>query len=476
MFFRNRAGIAAGLLAWAGTALGADAPRLKVFEPIELRLSPGPATVPALKYRLLPLHSELNPGNAAPIYLRLSAEQPEKPLREIRQKAAAWFDLPIDKLPIAEVREYLDSWKKKFEQLDFGARRQTCEWNYSLPEQRENAIEILLPDVQESRHWASLLALKARLEIAEHKFDDAVRTLETGFAYSRHVGEGPFLISSLVAIAETTQMLHRVEELIAQPDAPNLYWALSALPRPPIGLRHGLENEEKMFEWVVPEVTGLDRPHTEAEWSSRLAALHARLSHLAKTGNWVDGKPVPIGHETTLAQFKAENLPDARAFFKDRRPPAAVAGMTDDQMLIRFIAERARALRDDQYKYTYLTFPEAVRFDIDRTVKELASIQDGPFAVLGMLTSSLRNYLAAGARLERAVAALRIVEAIRIQAHQDGGKLPDSLDQVTVVPVPLDPVTGKPFSARREGDVFILSGPPPFPEMPGLTYRITLRK
>jgi hypothetical protein len=45
-----------------------------------------------------------------------------------------------------------------------------------------------------------------------------------------------------------------------------------------------------------------------------------------------------------------------------------------------------------------------------------------------------------------------------------------------MVPIPIDPMTGKPFSYHREGETAVLSGPPPRPNQPGLTYRITLRK
>ena len=164
--------------------------------------------------------------------------------------------MPFDQFPVAEARKLVDRWGSRLEQMEFGARRQTCNWNYTLPEQRERAIEILLPDVQELRNWARLLALKARVEIAEHKYDDAIRTIETGLAFSRHLAEGPFLINQLVGIASAHMMLDRVEELVVQPDAPNLYWALTALPRPLIDVRRAMETEQKMGEWMHPRDHG----------------------------------------------------------------------------------------------------------------------------------------------------------------------------------------------------------------------------
>ena len=137
-----------------------------------------------------------------------------------------WSNLPLAQFPVPEARKYIDQWSNVFEQLKFAARRQTCNWNYTLPEQKEEAIELRLPDLQVMRNWARLQAIKVRVEIAEHKYDEAVQTIETGIAFGQHVGEGPVVINTLVGVACAEVMLGGVEELIAQPDSPNLYWAL----------------------------------------------------------------------------------------------------------------------------------------------------------------------------------------------------------------------------------------------------------
>jgi hypothetical protein len=200
--------------------------------PKEMLLSPAPAPNPALKYRLLPRSSDLNPGDAAPIYLRLVHERSSEALKELQEEPVEWLKLPLDQFArVQQVKEFVGRWSSIYEQLGFGARRQTCDWNYTLPEQKDRIIQILLPDVQVMRTWIRVLAVKARLEITEHRWDDAARTLETGFAFSRHVGHGPFLINRLVGIACASMMLDRVEEWVAQPDAPNLYWALTCARR-----------------------------------------------------------------------------------------------------------------------------------------------------------------------------------------------------------------------------------------------------
>jgi hypothetical protein len=471
--------LAVVVLAIAGLpsmTLGDDAPKpakpSKAFDPIELTVHPSSAPIPALKYRLFPLESERNPGDAAPIYIRVCLLMKEETRKEIGEKAAAWNELPLDQFPTAEARKFVDQFKGRLDQIAFGARRQSCNWNYTLNEQKEDAIMILMPDAQVLRDSFRLLALKARVEIAEKKYDEAIRTIETGLAFGRHIGEGPFLISTLIGVSCVNVMLAELDVLLAQPDAPNLYWALTALPRPVVSMRTAMENEQELGQWLVPEIADLDRPRSEAEWSALLARLHARLRNLEKTAVAVDGRVIDLGQDTTLAQFRTEYLPEARAYFQSRN--RSTEGMSEDQILVLSIADRYRELRDDWYKLFYLASPEAAPFYANPPRPNLEG-KKGPIALFATLLPTIVSVKIAEIRPERKVAALRIVEALRMHAASKDGGLPGSLDEVKEVPIPLDPMTGKPFAYQREGETAVLSGPPPVPGQP-FTYRIRLRK
>jgi hypothetical protein len=54
-------------------------------------------------------------------------------------------------------------------------------------------------------------------------------------------------------------------------------------------------------------------------------------------------------------------------------------------------------------------------------------------------------------RLDRKIALLRTMEAIRMFAADNSGRLPGSLAEITSVPIPVDPVTGKGFLYKRIG-------------------------
>jgi hypothetical protein len=452
--------------------------------PKELALSPAAAPVPALKYRLLPSSAELNPGDAAPIYLRLHGKEdaPMQPLwQQIGEKVPKWLDLPLDQFPAAEAGGFVEVWRRRLTQLEFGTRRRTCDWNYTLPEERPHAVEILLPDAQEMRQWGRVLALKVRVEFAEKKYDEAVHTLETGIAFARHVGGGPFLMNGLVGAAIANQMLAEAAELIAQPGAPNLYWALTALPRPLINFRDQAETEQKMLEYLIPELSEaeLARPRETVEWAPYLARMHAGFKKWGHSFSW-GGEEEPYMKSIpgwTLARLKAESLPAARDYLKASRGlnDEQLAKMSEDQLVALYVAGRYRELTDEVSKAAYLPVRDAIP-QLAAAEQRLRALESSPLAMALSHLRAIRNVQTGAVWPDRQVATLRVIEALRMYAAAHGGKLPESLDQVTEVPVPDDPATGKPFIYRRAGDGAILHGPRVELRKPWTTYRITIRR
>ena len=118
---------------------------------------------------------------------------------------------------------------------------------------------ILLPEVQQSRNYARVLAAKARLQIADGKFDEAIQTLQAGYAFARHVAAGQTIIHGLVGKSIAGMMSYQLRELIQQPDAPNLYWAISSLPRPIVDFRPGLDAEFDSVYLSFPKLRNLDK-------------------------------------------------------------------------------------------------------------------------------------------------------------------------------------------------------------------------
>jgi hypothetical protein len=174
------------------------------------------------------------------------------------------------------------------------------------------------------------------------------------------------LVNRLIGVAIANLMLAPVEDLVAQPGAPNLYWALTALPRPLIDLRDSLEIEQKLVENVIPELTEaeLARPRSGAEWSALLSRMHAGIVKCSRVFGKNAGadSPVNILAGWDVPRLKAEVLPAAREYLKHsgKQTNLQSDAMFDDQIAALYLAGRFRELRDDFFKMSYLQVPDAL--------------------------------------------------------------------------------------------------------------------
>jgi hypothetical protein len=454
----------------------ADKPEEKWLVDRSLTLSPARAPIPALKYRLFPTIGERKEGNAVPMYLRFAHERSDERKKQLREKPEEWNALPLDKLPLTEVKEFLDGHKYNLRQLDLGARRKTADWNYALDS--GSPIEILLPDAQEMRMHASLLVLKARVEIAEGHYADAIHTLETGFSFSQQINEGPFLINSLVALAGAIKCADCLLDLSERPDAPNLYWALTVLPRPLIDLRKNMEYEQQMLELQFPDLQDLDRPRAPAEWDATLVRVRKEMERIDRLQQGSDNQKT--GTSSSDPASKSPDLPAARKYLTDvvGLSAAKVEAMPPAQILLLYISNFYREYRDETFKPTYLPYHQSRTLSkaAEQKLKAVPDTEAGRMA-RWFLPAILKVHLAQ-ARLERKLAAQRVIEALRMHAAATDGQLPDKLDEVKVVPIPNDPGTGEPFEYKREGKTATLTSriPGETLNVAGLRYHLTIRK
>ncbi len=253
------------LLVFAVAPARAEIPRSPAI-PIPLAVGPAAAPKPSLKYRLYPDRRDLTPGNAATLYYRAMASFVENSalLKEIREPYwSEWLETPLKDLPMDQVREKLAYARNLLHEVEVASRRKDCDWQI---EDRPEGIGLLLPEVQGFRNVAVVLAVRARYEIAQGKWDDAARSLRIGYTVGRHMGQGPTLIHVLVGGAVARIMDGQVETLLQQPEAPNLYWALTDLPRPYLDPELAVAQESRMIDRMIPWVKRLDGPPlSEAE-------------------------------------------------------------------------------------------------------------------------------------------------------------------------------------------------------------------
>ncbi len=438
---------------------------------VKLQVTPQAEPRPALKYLLLPDLADQEPGNAALFYLRALAWEGRDYLNDedYSNKVYGWLSPPLDELPLDDVDRTLTVYQNKLEEVRRASLRVVCDWEDPI---REDGFATLLPHLQKTRSLARVIALQARLQIAQGKFDEAADTLVLGFSLGQHASQGTTLIHALVGAANVGMMLDCVEDWIGQPNAPNLYWALSTLPEPLITARKALEFERHGLEFSMHLLTELGkRALTPAEAETLAREVWRWADDSTRGGNDLQAK-------LFVAGWALKNYTAAREGLLARGYPAAqLDGWPSLQVVLLHSWKQYEEVRDDYFKWSLAaqaTGPD-VREKVERMVQQAEHEGRGvPFVKVLPAVTGAQGSLK---RMPRRIDLLRTLEALRLFAAAEG-RLPKSLDEIKDVTVPVDLLTGQPFAYRLEGETAILDFPP-FPNYsPGdaRRYEITLRK
>jgi hypothetical protein len=458
------------LLAGLTTSLPAQPPPPP--PPIRLKVPPAAAPKPALKYKLLPELEDKTPGNAALLYL--GAFSPELFSHKRQPGYPGFLDLtgaPLANFPTNDLKWLLDYGPLK--QLDKAARKETCDWELTS-NVREEGMTLLVPHVQGFRELTSLIALRTRLHMAEGNFDQALSSLQTGFSLGRDLGQSPVLINYLLGLAFSQIMIQQLEDLIQQPKSPNLYWALAYLPHPLIDFRKAFEGERLLLFAAIPELRNLASEQLTQEREDKLLD---HLSLLSRPGP--DPEKMREENRILLTALSLKIYPEAKkALIETGRKPEEVEAMPVLQVVTLHSLNRFLEYQDDVYKWLALPIAEA-RVGLAQADKRLR-LAEAKRDILPFLTflPGVAKVYDAHVRLERRLAALRCLEAIRMHAKENHGKPPAKLEDITLVPVPMDPVTGKSFDYFVKDQMIILKAPPPAHEAANqsnsLTYEMTI--
>jgi hypothetical protein len=441
----------------------------------QMMLSPAGESEPALRWRLLPELRDTTPGNAVQLYYRCFSPEWLTANRRDAQTSEALNN--AKSIPLAELRTMAQDanspigWlanSSMLKELDRAARRQYCDWDL-VSRAREEGLGMLLPDIQAFRLFAPMLAVRARIALANGNFDEAQHVLQTGLGLGRHLSDSPTLIQSLVAAAITQQMLEQVEEWISTPNSPNLYWALSNLPQPFIDLRKAYEGERLLIDNLLPGFRDALIKKTATPMSpADLAALADKLSFLGESR-----EPMII---VTLVIMKA--YPHAKEYLHQHGwKDELIAEMPAAQTVLLYQVAMYDRLYEEMVKWYGMPYslsgPGFARADVSLR-REIAQTGSPGMSLAGLLIPATQKVLEAANRVDRKVAALRVIEAIRLYAAEHG-RLPARLSEITQVPVPMNPGNGAPFDYSSDGLSGTLLVPGPYPIL-SIKYQLSIRK
>ncbi len=452
----------------------------------KITVAPSTFPDPLLRYRLNVMSTEKEPGNAAPLYVEALAEfnkvlnrsmegmyqseeyrklDPKKDWQTVQKLKFKRFPLyphwsqdAYTVVSLEDERELYRNLSEVYKRMEKASRKRYYDWNETF---EFKGIATLLPNIQDARALARYLHGKADWEIRSGNYVDAVRTIRVGLTLGEHIRESsPFkvLVTELVGIAITTMFQGQIEHLMTQPDAPNLYPALTQLFIPGDSLLQSMYAERS---WTFPRLTGFDIDTIDEAGPEECRNILANLFTTLIEGS---GSPSPEWTETEWGRSLVQSVICLAGYpygkerlLKQGRSENEIDKLSTYKIVTPMILEEIKRVYDLLFVIT--AFPRgeshtAIVFD-DEQIRDSTHPAN---ILLSLLIPATYAAKTAFYRQQQTYDRLKIVEAVRYYAAVHDGNLPESLDDIKEVPVPkIDSITGKPFSYRVEGNKVLLN-------------------
>jgi len=479
-------------LATAASCLGGVALAQPSPEPkdgklvIPITITPTAAPKPLSRYYLTPQYIDMQPGNRIPTFMKASMEQQNFFAKEPADQRQKWNELPLADLPVDEIKKSSVigglAYRKNFQDfregsgrplsdVDEAARLTQSDWQVWFNVRRDG-VGTLLPEVQRMRELASVLKVRMRYEVKTGDFEKAAYSARTFYGLSSAFETHPTLICMLVGIAIESIGLGVVEEMIQQPGCPNLYWSLTEMPAEVFNSRTASQGERVILHAHFKPLTE-SVVMSDAELKKMTDTIDLILTMADEGGNGAKKGPKPSEKFAELAKDEKKVTELRKELIAAGRKADAVNQFPALQVVLAHNLLRYDILLDEFYRVMQLPHPDAIKLAAESEAK----LKEESDALLAKgLLPTITKVKGAHTRIQQRVAYLRVIEAIRLHAHENGGKLPEKLADIKL-PLPKDPVTGKDFEYGVKGDVATLTGGGPEAGTPiTRVYEIRLKK
>ena len=190
-----------------------------------------------------------------------------------------------------------------------------------------------------------------------------------------------------------------------------------------------------------------------------------------------------LAHRSAVSEFAVKAAPAAREdLFNFGKTEAEIARMSDSQAVALRAALSLRSTWDELLTVFRMPHPRAIEAlkKLSDRARGAAIGGDQLLARYAIDTVALEKVYYAYIRIGRRLAGLQAVEAVRLHLAANQGRLPKLLSEITIVAVPEDAQTGKPFEYAVAGDGFTLSAPATDGQTPhagnSFRYHVQVRK
>lgn len=406
----------------------------------------------SLRYDTIDMRSD----SAAMYYMRASELVRAVSLDDVNA-VADMMVLPLDSLDEVRAARILSGlYADVHDLLRIAATCSVCDWQ--LPVQ-EIGPGVQFPELGTLRKLARFLALKARVEMKAGKLDEALSTIRIIVAMARHATEAPTLIHSLVGCAIMAVAVQQIELFVTLPGSPSMYWPLTELGTPVLTLEEAYRHEKHWVDSAFKELRDIDSGKLSPEasvkaWRDAISKLESVNGSSHGSGSWGEFRD-KLGSLSAAV----EGYPDAKAALLARGyTEQQVDAMPVSYVSLRHALSTFLLRQDDIFKWTTLPYWQSMPGLLATVQSYENNAALARCKPLEMFSPGIHYSVRSWVTNERHWAAMRCVEAVRLYAAAHGGKLPASLNDVQEVPLPIDPVTGRWFDYRLDGETAVITG------------------
>jgi hypothetical protein len=208
-----------------------------------------------------------------------------------------------------------------------------------------------------------------------------------------------------------------------------------------------------MFDQELEKLKNPKTRVSDAEITATVETIERALSTEPDQGERAEA-----GSYVRRIQSRLKNSEEVQRARQNLLGMGLLANEIEDWHPLRFIVVdefmQYEKIRDEQRKWMGLPYYQA-KAGLEAMAKEIKT--GSKQAPMLKMLPAIEKVKRAQARLDQRLAYLQILEAIRLHAFANGGQLPKSLSDINL-PLPIDPVSGKPFEYSVEKGVATLHG------------------
>jgi hypothetical protein len=265
-------------------------------------------------------------------------------------------------------------------------------------------------------------------------------------------------------------------DLLEHHDTPNLFWALAAMPKPLVDVRRSLAVEREFLYLQLKVLREVDEtPRPCGYWEDFLDRL---LPQIGDLGGDLDGPSFeddPQLARKALVEHVTAVYPGAKEYLIEqcKLSPRQVEAYPTTQVVFLAMVRFYDRWRDELSKWAHLPLWQVLaNSNHNRTPDAMRAELNRYGWCSALATKKLPSVYARAAegRCGQMIALLQTVEAIRMYGAAHDGRLPPSLDELSVPPG-IEPFTGKPVDYEFYRTHAVLNGH----ALPGKRHRLVLR-